>query len=203
MGGGGLDTTTGTWGQGSYDTDDITRAAVVYLRQWQATGDQHAKEQAYQMLRGAAYFQTLTGPKAGEVVLWMQPDGSLNTTPTPADSPNPSDSDQSYWLARTLWAYGEGYAAFRHSDPAFAAFLADRMQLTVQALNRDTLDNYGKYQVIHGVKVPAWLIVDGADASSEAMLGLSAYVAASGPGTVRGEERAREAGPWGCRDVRR
>ena len=182
--GGGGKQPDGTWGQGAYDTDDITRAAIVYLRQWQATGDEHAKEQAYQMLRGAAYFQTLTGPKAGEVVLWMQEDGSLTPSPTPPDSPNPADSDQSYWLARTLWAYGEGYAAFKHSDPAFAAFLADRMQLTVQALNRDTLDNYGQYQVIHGVKVPAWLIVDGADASSEAMLGMSAYVSASGPGTA-------------------
>ena len=184
VGGGDLNKTTGHWGQGSYDTDDITRAAVVYLRQWQATGDQHAKTQAYEMLRGAAYFQTLTGPKAGEVVLWMQPDGTLNPTPTPADSPNPADSDQSYWLARTLWAYGEGYAAFQHTDPAFAAFLAGRMQLTIKALNRDTLDTYGKYQVIHGVKVPAWLIVDGADASSEAMLGLSAYVSAKGPGSA-------------------
>ena len=98
----------------------------------------------------------------------MQPDGTLNPSPIPTDSPNPSDSDASYWLARTLWAYGEGYAAFRHSDPAFAAFLADRMELAVQALNRDVLDDYGKYQVIHGVQVPAWLIVDGADASSEA-----------------------------------
>ncbi len=181
VGGGGLNTATGYWGQGSYDTDDITRAAVVYLRQWQATGDLHAKEQAYQLLRGAAYFQTLTGPKAGEVVLWMQPDGTLNPTPTPPDSPNPADSGQSYWLARTLWAYGEGYAAFRHSDPAFAAFLAARMQLTITALERDTLVRYGTYQVIHGIRVPAWLIVDGADASSEAMLGLSAYVSAAGP----------------------
>ncbi len=113
----------------------------------------------------------------------MQPDGTLNPTPTSPDSPNPSDSDQSYWLARTLWAYGEGYSAFRNSDPAFAAFLAARMQLTITALNRDTLDKYGTYQVIHGVKVPAWLIVDGADASSEAMLGLSAYVSAKGPGS--------------------
>lgn len=155
---------------------------MVYLRQWQATGDLHAKQQAYQMLRGTAYFQTLTGSKAGEVVLWMQPDGSLNPTPTPPDSPNPSDSDQSYWLARTLWAYGQGYAAFQHSDPAFAAFLASRMQLAITALHRDTLVKYGKYQVIHGVRVPAWLIVDGADASSEAMLGLAAYVSARGPG---------------------
>ncbi len=183
VGGGGLDPATGHWGQGSYDSDDMTRAAVVYLREWQATGNAHAKEQAYQQLRGVAYFQTATGPHAGEGVLWMQPDGSLNPTPTPPDSPNPADSDASYWLARTLWAYGEGYAAFKKADPSFAAFLAERMQLTVAALNRDVLGDYGKYQVIHGVRVPAWLIVDGADASSEAMLGLAAYVKAAGPGT--------------------
>ena len=182
VGGGAHDVATNTWGQGSYDADDIARAAVVYLRQWQATGDAHARAQAYQQLRGLAYFQTLTGPKAGEVVLWMQPDGSLTPSPTPADSPNPADSDESYWLARTLWALGEGYAAFRHSDPAFAAFLAGRMQLSVQALNRDTLARYGQYQTIHGVKVPSWLIVNGADASSEALLGLAAYVSARGPG---------------------
>ncbi|MDQ2846475.1 MAG: hypothetical protein M3Y77_09025 [Actinomycetota bacterium] len=183
VGGGAYDAATNTYGQGAYDADDIARAAIVYLRQWKATGSAPAKEQAYQQLRGLSYFQTLTGPKAGEVVLWMQPDGSLNPTPTPADSPNPSDSDQSYWLARTLWALGEGYAAFRHSDPAFASFLAARMQLSVAALNRDTLDQYGHYQTIHGVKVPSWLIVDGADASSEAMLGLAAYVSARGPGS--------------------
>jgi len=182
VGGGAYDAATNTWGQGSYDADDIARAAVVYLRQWRATGDLRARNEAYQQLRGLAYFQTLTGPKAGEVVLWMQPDGSLTPSPTPADSPNPSDSDQSYWLARTLWAFGEGYAAFRHSDPAFAAFLAGRMQLSVKALGRDTLTRYGTYQIIHGVRVPRWLIVDGADASSEAMLGLAAYVSARGPG---------------------
>ncbi len=127
VGGGVYDATTNTYGQGAYDTDDIARAAVVYAREWRATGSSHAREQAYQQLRGLAYFQTLTGPKAGEVVLWMQPDGTLNPSAITTDNPDPSDSDASYWLARTLWAYGEGYAAFRHADPAFAAFLADRM----------------------------------------------------------------------------
>ena len=183
VGGGGRQP-DGTWGQGAYDTDDITRAAIAYLREWQATGSMHAKEQAYQQLRGAAYFQTLTGPKAGEVVLWMQEDGTLTPSPTPTESPNPADSDESYWLARTIWAYGEGYAAFQRTDPAFAAFLAQRMQLSLTALNRDTLDQYGQYQVIHGKRVPDWLIVDGADASSEAMLGLAAYVRAGGPGSA-------------------
>ena len=180
VGGGAYDATTNTWGQGAFDSDDIARAAVVYLRQWQATGEAAARTQAYQQLRGLAYFQTLTGAHAGESVLWMQPDGSLNPTPTPPDAPNPADTGPSYWLARSLWAFGEGFAAFRRSDPAFAAFLRTRMDLAVTALQRDVLVRYGTYQVIHGVEVPAWLIVDGADASSEAMLGLAAYVSALG-----------------------
>jgi len=180
VGGGDYDATANTYGQGAYDADDIARAAVVYLRQWRAAGDEKAKDQAYQLLRGLTYLQTLTGPKAGEVVLWMQPDGRLNPSATPAENPDPSDSDASYWLARTLWALGEGYAAFRASDPDFAAFLKARMDLAVSALGRDVLTRYGTEQIIHGVRVPDWLIVDGADASSEAVLGLAAYVRAGG-----------------------
>jgi hypothetical protein len=185
VGGGTHNAGKNTWGQGAYDADDIARAAVVYLRSWRATGDSHAKEHAYQQLRGLTYLQTLTGPTAGEVVLWMQPDGSLNPSPTPGELPDPSDSGASYWLARTLWALGEGYSAFRDSDPAFAAFLKVRMDLAVTALRRDVLGDYGKYQTIHGVRVPAWLIVDGADASSEAVLGLASYVQASGDPAAR------------------
>ncbi len=133
----------------------------------------------------------------------MQPDGTLNPSPITKDNPDPSDSDASYWLARTLWAYGEGYAAFRHSDPAFAAFLAARMALSLRALNRDVLTDYGKYQVLHGVRVPAWLIGDGADASSEAALGIAAYVKAGGPGAGTATHRARRADPRHHRTVRR
>ncbi len=176
VGGGAYNPVTKHWGQGAFDADDIARAGIVYLRQWRATGDPAAKREAYELLRGLSYLQTLTGAHAGETVLWMQPDGSLNPSPTPADSPDPSDSGASYWLARSIWAFGEGYAAFRHSDPPFAAFLQTRMDLAVTALNRDVLARYGQYQLIHGVRVPAWLIVDGADASSEAMLGLADYV---------------------------
>ncbi len=185
VGGGDHNAADNTYGQGAYDADDIARAAVVYLRQWRATGDPTAKEHAYQQLRGLTYMQTLTGDKAGEVVLWMQPDGRLNPSATPAELPDPSDSDASYWLARTIWALGEGYAAFKNVDSAFAGFLKARMDLAVTALRRDVLVRYGQYQVIHGEKVPAWLIVDGADASSEAVLGLSAYVHATGNRTAR------------------
>jgi hypothetical protein len=183
-GGGTYDAATNTYGQGSFDADDIARSAVVYLRQWQQTHDVASRASAEGLLRGLTYLQTATGPNAGNVVLWMQPDGTLNPTPTPADSPNPSDTGPSYWLARTVWALGEGYADLRGSDPAFASFLDSRMKLAIAALDREVLAKYGTFEVAHGTSVPAWLIQDGADASAEAVLGLNSYVRAGGGGAA-------------------
>ena len=184
VGGGDLDPSTGYWSQGAYNADDIARAAVVFLRATQqgvgGTSDRGgAAAEARGLLRTLTYLQDADGPNAGNVVLWMQADGTLNLTPTPADSPNPSDSAESYWLARTLWALGEGYATFQQRDPAFAAFLRDRLHLGLDALDRGSLAHYGQWLVADDVRVPAWLITGGADATAEACLGLAAYVKAA------------------------
>jgi len=185
VGGGSYDADANTWSQGAFNADDMTRAAVVYLRHWQATGDASSRRLAVQMLRGVTYHQTASGPNAGNVVLWMQPDGTLNPSADPVELPDPSDSEESYWLARTIWALGEGYAAFRTADPAFAAFLRDRLELAIDAVDRQVLDRYGEYLRIDGQRAPAWLIVDGADATAEAILGLAAYVEAGGSPKAR------------------
>ncbi|TFD66025.1 hypothetical protein [Cryobacterium sp. Hh38] len=178
VGGGSLDPVTGHWSQGAYNADDISRTAVVYLRHWQQTGDETSREYAFQTLRSLTYLQTTTGPNVGNVVLWQQTDGSLAPSATPVELPDPSDSAESYWLARTVWALGEGYAAFKSADPEFAAFLQDRLHLALASLNEQSLAEYGNYDVADGVKVPAWLIAGGADASAEAVLGLVAYASA-------------------------
>lgn len=178
IGGGDLDPATGHWTQGAYNADDIARTAVVYLRHWQQTGDSASKERAFQTLRSLTYLQTVSGPNTGNVVLWQQADGTLTPSAKPVELPDPSDSAESYWLARTVWALGEGYAAFAAADPAFAAFLQDRLHLALGALNKQSLGKYGTYDTADGVKVPAWLIAGGADASAEAVLGLAAYAKA-------------------------
>ena len=60
-------------------------------------------------------------------------------------------------------------------------------------------------QVVDGRRVPAWLIVDGADATAEAMLGLTAYVDAGGsPAARRALARFARASPRSAaRAVRR
>jgi hypothetical protein len=169
IGGGAFDPVTNTYGQGAYNADDISRAAVVYLRS-------HRLDVARDLFRGLTYLQSPNG----NVVLWMQPDGTLNPSADPVELPDPSDSGPSYWLARTVWALGEGYAAFRAVDRRFAAFLRERLELAVAALERQVLVRYGQWNIVDGRRMPAWLIVNGADATSEAVLGLAAYVRAGG-----------------------
>lgn len=180
VGGGTFHAATGTYDQGAYDADDVARAVVVYLRHWRLFGDAHSRSTAYELLRGLTYLQTASGPHAGNVVLWMQPDGALNPSALPKEEPDPSDSANSYWLARTIWALGEGYRAFVHHDRAFARFLRQRLDLAIHALDQDSLSRFGEYQSVDGARTPAWLIVDGADASAEAVLGLAAFVTAGG-----------------------
>jgi hypothetical protein len=180
-GGGNYSPSTNTYGQGSFDTDDVTRAAVAYLTHYRYYHDRHSLQLARGALRFVMYMQTATGPNAGNFVLWMQPDGTLNLTPTPPDSPNPSDSGASFWLARSIWALGEGYATFRAVDNAFASALAVRMDLAMNRLDAELVTpNLGQFSLLHGYRTPKWFIADGADASSEALLGLGAYYAATG-----------------------
>jgi hypothetical protein len=143
IGGGAFYPDTNTYGQGAYNTDDLARAAVVYVRHWRQFRDGHSRDAAYGLLRAVTYMQTLTtGASRGNFVLWMQPGGTLNPSADPKELPDPSDSDASYWLARSIWALGEGYAAFRTADPGFARFLQDRLTLALQAVEREALVRY-------------------------------------------------------------
>lgn len=181
LGGGTYDPATDTYGQGAYNADDIARAAVVYIRHWRQFGDVHSRHQARELLRGLAYLQTVEGPIAGTSCCGCSRTAHSNPSAEPVELPDPSDSDASYWLARTIWAFGEGYAAFADDDPDFAAFVRRRLDLAIAAVDRQVLQPHGgRTQVVDGLAWPAWLIADGADASSEAVYGLTAYVGAGG-----------------------
>jgi hypothetical protein len=54
IGGGGLIAGTSDYRQGAFNTDDVARAAVVYLRHWQQTGSRDSRSKAYELLRSVA-----------------------------------------------------------------------------------------------------------------------------------------------------
>ena len=129
LGGGTYDPATDTYGQGAFNADDIFSRARRRLPAALARDGLRAQPAggAYALLRGLTYLQTATGPNAGNVVLWMQPDGTLNPSAEPVELPEPSDSGPSYgWRARCgRWA--RATARSRSEDRAFARFLPQRL----------------------------------------------------------------------------
>ena len=81
----------------------------------------------------------------------MQPDGTLNPSAEPVELPDPSDSDASYWLARTIWALGEGYAAFQARGPRLRAVpRADASTWPSPPSTGRCSTRYGRYLDIDG-----------------------------------------------------
>lgn len=158
---------------------------MVYIRSYQQTRDPGELATAVRLLRTLTYLQLDCGDRAGTVVLWQQVDGTLHRSAVPPEAPDPSDSEESCWLARAAWALGEAYPVLVVEDPAFVAFLTDRIRLSLTALERGSLSRYGQWETAHGVIVPAWLIADGADATGAALLGLAAFVDATGDAAAR------------------
>lgn len=77
--------------------DDAARAAVVYLREYEATGDVRARDEAVRLLS----FVTAMEQGDGEFVNFIDSAGRLNR-----NAPS-SRKSMSYWAARSIWALGE------------------------------------------------------------------------------------------------
>lgn len=170
VGGGAITNPAKNWyEQGAFDSDGIARAAVVFIRDWKNTGNTASKNYAYERMRELTHLQNARGNEAGTVALCQQNDGTLNLSPNPPDNPDPSNSGNSSWLARTIWALGEAYPAFAATDHDCAQFFADRMDVAISALNRETLSRYGQFVTVNGAQVPAWLITNSAGATAEAV----------------------------------
>ena len=172
VGGGNYDATTNTWGQGVGDTDDVARIALVYLKHYQMYHDAYSLNMAYQALRFVIYMQIDSGPNKGNFVNWIEPNGQPNINPQPSeDTGNTFDWD----AARSLWAMAQGYSVFKDINPAFAQVLQTRIESAMNKLETQVSAEYGKFYNIHGYQLPKWLISDGSDASSVAVLGLVQY----------------------------
>jgi multiple sugar transport system substrate-binding protein len=83
--------------EGIASVDDAARAAVVYLREYEATGDPRAHDEAVRLLD----FVTAMEQGDGEFVNFIDSAGRLNR-----NAPS-SRKSMSYWAARSIWALGE------------------------------------------------------------------------------------------------
>lgn len=136
--------------EGIASVDDAARAAVVFLRAYEATGDSTARDDALGLLAFVAAMEQ----GDGEFVNFVDTAGRLNRI-----APS-SRKSMSYWGARSIWALGE---AVRVLGPADSARLTELRPVLDRAEARAARD------------VDAGRLIGGsATATSEALLGLLA-----------------------------
>ncbi|HMH26769.1 MAG TPA: hypothetical protein VK542_09335, partial [Gemmatimonadaceae bacterium] len=136
--------------EGIASLDDAARAAVVYLREYEATGDSSVRDEAVRLLN----FVTAMEQGDGEFVNFIDSAGRLNR-----DAPS-SRASMSYWAARSIWALGE---AERVLGPKDSTLLTPIRPVLRRAIAR------------MGSEIEAERLIGGSTtATSEALLGLLA-----------------------------
>lgn len=152
--------------------DDVGRAAVLYLRHNELTGDRESLNRARSMLKYILNMQK----EDGQFYNFIFEDYSIN-----------KDGITSYpsfgwWAARGVWSIGLGYRIFKEHDPEFARELKEAFERTYPQFDK-LLEPYGEYVAVNNRSVPAWLVYQYDTYStatvSEMLLGLCEYYANS------------------------
>ena len=136
--------------EGVASVDDAARAAVVYLRAYETTGDVRARDDALGLLA----FVTAMEQGDGEFVNFVDARGRPNR-----QAPS-SVKSMSYWAARSLWALGEAVRVLGSDHVRQSAGAGEVLDRTVARTARE---------------VDAGRLIGGsATATAEALLGLLA-----------------------------
>lgn len=154
-------------GEGIACVDDVARAAIVFLTDFESNRNETSLEKAKKLLNFVMYMQA----EDGEFYNFIYEDLTINK-----DGPT-SKKSFDWWAARGMWALGYGYKIFENIDSEYASQLEEHFLLGNEALQAQINEDYGQYKMIHGIAVPEW--ITGYDAMSNALLGLSEYYSAT------------------------
>ena len=153
-------------GEGIAAVDDAARAALVYLTDYESTSDPASLDKARRLLNFVLYMQADDGQFYNFIT---DRSGTINQTG------NTSFKSSGWWAARAARALGAGYRVMRTVDPDYASQLDQAFQRILDVWAGEVATNYGKYDQVHGIPVPAWLISGGSDVTSIAVLALLEY----------------------------
>ena len=136
--------------EGIASLDDAARAAVAYLRQYEATGDVRARDEAVRLLG----FVTTMEQGDGEFVNFIDSAGRLNLK-----APS-SRKSMSFWAARSIWALGEASRVLGPKDSVLLTPMRPVLDRAVARMSRE---------------IDAGRLIGGSTtATAEALLGLLA-----------------------------
>ncbi len=158
-------------GEGISALDDVARAAVVYLWQYERLRERdpaQAAESVRQAHLCLEFVRTMQTDDGAFYNFVLDRQGTINRTG------GTSYKSLEWWAMRALWALGEGVRVFDRVDPAYADQLAVSYRKTERAI-AGLVTNYGEFVTLHGFKIPAWLPNGAADSTGVGLLGMAAY----------------------------
>jgi len=136
--------------EGIASVDDAARAAVVYLHEYEATGDVRSHDEAVRLLD----FVIAMEQGDGEFVNFIDSAGRLNR-----NAPS-SRKSMSYWAARSIWALGEAVRVLGPQDSTLLKTMRPVLDRAVLRMGRE---------------IEAGRLIGGSTtATAEALLGLLA-----------------------------
>ncbi len=163
-------------GEGLSAVDDVARAAIVYLWQYERNNDPELLELARISLNFVMYMQVEDGEFYNFVT---DSEGTINETGVT------SYKSLGWWAMRGLWSLAEGIRVFDSVDPDYADQLTEAYLRTENTI-ANTFTNYGQYNEVHGFRIPAWIPSSEPAVAGVALLALSAYQQAR-PNETTGE----------------
>ncbi len=152
--------------EGTSCVDDVARAAVLYLRHFELTGEAASREAAAQLLRFVLSMQAESG-LFFNFVINTRLDINRTHFRSRADA-------LEWWTCRAVWALATACRVLNGANPDLAGRCAEAVSRVLPHLEA-ILEHYPQVEGYRTRKVPTWLVHgDGADATSELMLGLVA-----------------------------
>lgn len=151
--------------------DDVARAAVVYLKHFELTGNEESAKKAKQLLRFVYNMQTEDG-LFYNFVFSNKLDINKTHQNSVADKMN-------WWAGRAIWALGAGAKTFADHDSSLSQAYLAAIDKSIPHIE-EFLKKYPQTKTKHGYVMPEWLVSGTAsDATSELLLGLAAANKAS------------------------
>ncbi len=138
--------------------DDVARAIIFYLRNYQYTQAAESLEKAKLLLKFLVFMQA----ENGYVYNFIFPDHSINRDGIT------SKAEANWWSWRALWALGEALSIIDSKTPGFDHLIECRNRLVDVIIRDFGAAGVDSFVQIEGLSIPQWL--PGQSASDQAAL---------------------------------
>ncbi|HUZ61520.1 MAG TPA: hypothetical protein VMU83_22275 [Hanamia sp.] len=162
-------------GEGYTCVDDVSRAALVYLRSSEFSTDTSIQSKAFKLISFLLEMQSSNGYFYNFLLTGNQ----INTNGAT------SINNPEWWSWRTLQTLAEGSPLVKSINPQLSAKMDNAVSKLIAAMKTDVVNLPQTTTVVSGITIPQWLPAgSGTDQSSTLILGLIPYCMRTGDTTM-------------------